>query len=150
MNHGEALAAAQAANPDFAAMNAAQRIAAVKAVHAAPKVGDLVTLPVAWNTNGVKRSAVTGRVVGFRALLIVLDTTEGPFCGEGVWGFTEDARKVAYVVRLTRRDLTDGEITDSTFLVKASFDSRHEANLYALAASRYPHIVAVSVTTQEA
>lgn len=59
------------------------------------RIGDLVTVPVAWNSNGVKRHAVTGRVVGFRALLVILDTASGPLAGEGVWGFTEDARAVS-------------------------------------------------------
>jgi hypothetical protein len=46
-----------------------------------------------------------------------------------------------FVVRLTRRDLIDGEITDHSFMVKTVFETRHEANVYALAAIRYPHIV---------
>lgn len=51
----------------------------------------------------------------------------------------------AWTVSLTRRDLIDGEITDTTFLVKTLFDTRQEAGGYALAAIRFPHIVAVSV-----
>jgi hypothetical protein len=47
-----------------------------------------------------------------------------------------------FAVSLTRRDLVDGEITDTTFMVKALFETRHEANAYGLAAMRYPHIVA--------
>lgn len=48
-----------------------------------------------------------------------------------------------FAVRLTRRDITDGEITDHSFMVKTVFDTRHEANAYALAAIRFPHIVNV-------
>jgi hypothetical protein len=48
-------------------------------------VGDTVTLPVAWNSNGVERTNVTGRIVGFRALLVILDTAT-----EGVWGYATD------------------------------------------------------------
>jgi len=37
-------------------------------------IGDTVTLPVAWNSNGVKRENVTGPDRWFRALLVILDT----------------------------------------------------------------------------
>jgi hypothetical protein len=50
-----------------------------------------------------------------------------------------------FAVSLTRRDLIDGEITDTTFMVKTLFDTRHEANVYGLAAMRYPHIVAAII-----
>jgi hypothetical protein len=48
-------------------------------------------------------------------------------------------------VRLTRRDLVDGDITDITYLSGRSFGDRSEANAYCLDMIRKPHIVDVEV-----
>jgi len=56
------------------------------------RIGDVVTLAEAWNSNGVKREHVTGRILGYRAMLVILDTTAGPFVGEGVWGYADALR----------------------------------------------------------
>lgn len=50
-----------------------------------------------------------------------------------------------FVVKLTRIDNSgDDEIfVESSWLVKTVFDTRHEANVYALAAIKFPHIINV-------
>lgn len=52
---------------------------------------------------------------------------------------------MSFRVRLTRRDLVDGEITDITYLSGRSFADRSEANVYCLGMIRKPHIVGVEV-----
>ena len=53
----------------------------------------------------------------------------------------------AWTVRLTRIDNSGDErvFVETSWLVSTLFDTRHEANVYALAAIKFPHIIAVSV-----
>lgn len=55
------------------------------------RVGDRVEVRSGFNSNDAARYGVTGRVVGFRGPIVVVDRDEpGRFFGEGVWAFVGD------------------------------------------------------------
>lgn len=93
-------------------------------------IGDIVTLPRAENSNGIERTNVTGRIVGFRATIVVLETTEGSFVGEGVWGNASDiatARTADHVVTV------NGTIHVITDALDAEFTAARYRSTYRLA-----------------
>lgn len=54
------------------------------------QIGDIVTMAIAENGNNVQRENVRAEIIGFRGPIVVGNTVEGKFTGEGVWCFDED------------------------------------------------------------